>query len=82
MTYEDLVRIEPGDSIIGLGNRWDDELPIVAVGRLEASPSGSMRRRVIARISRALTTSAFVVEDDLTIRGARWSAGQDARGTH
>lgn len=82
MTYEDLVRLEPGDSVIGLGNRWDDELPVVGVGRVEHSPGGGARRRVTARLNRSITTSAFVIEDDLTIRGARWSAGQDARGTH
>lgn len=71
MNFRDLNRLDAGDSIIGLGGRWDDELPIVNVGPVRFR-RGREVRAVIARCSagRGLVAGEVFADDD-TIRGRR-----------
>jgi hypothetical protein len=66
MTRDDIERLAPGDSVIGIAQ--DDELPIVAVDVSFVS-RGRLSRPIHVRQGRA-TVAALVREGDATIRGA------------
>lgn len=70
MNFHDLLHLDIGDSIIGLGGRWDDELPVVDVGPLRRQQSGRVVRSVVARCGTG-QVKGFVGAGDETIRGSR-----------
>lgn len=70
VTRSDVLGMEPGDSIIGLRNRWDDECVITAVHRLDRTPDGRARRAVDVKYGSG-QSRGIVLEGDSTILGRR-----------
>lgn len=69
MTTEDVELLLPGDSVIGLNNRWHDEHVISWVGAMRFRPDGRPYRRVCIRVGRR-DEQGLVEAADRTIRGA------------
>jgi hypothetical protein len=75
MTPLDLEELQPGDSIIGFGNRWTDELPVVAVGAMRYPKGYAPRRAISVRHGTSVLTGR-VFAGGTEIRGVRgrvWS---------
>lgn len=69
MTEQDVLALEPGDSIIGFNDTWADELPVASTGPVRHA-RGVIRRRVAVLEGRQLI-HGWVRAGDATIRGAR-----------
>lgn len=74
MTRYDVEELAPGDSIIGLANRWNDEYPVVAVGAVRYAGERAVR-------SVSVRAGNIVTEQHLSsggseirgVQGRRWS---------
>lgn len=70
MNLTDLINLSPGDSLIGLGNRWNGEHVVTHVGRMWRREDGRYFRSVLVLIGRR-DRAGTVVQDDATICGRK-----------
>jgi len=70
MTRDDVERLIPGDSIIGLHGEWDDELPVIEVSA-PCRAAGKPMKRSVRVLDGEAVISSMVFENDQTIRGPR-----------
>lgn len=69
MTRDDVIRLDAGDSVIGLSDQWAGEYAVVDAGDLHYTPDGRVFRSIHVQTETAVVRG-IVRENDGTIRGA------------